>query len=89
MADLTRKPLAFAVSRTVKSIRYAESEWQPFVEAAITRDAEPGTLVRECSLIGLNVISTPAMLEAYARILSGIQRPDAVGRPSHAKGATA
>lgn len=81
--DLSRKPLAFAQSRRVKSIRYADPEWNPFEEAALLRDTDAGTLARECSIIGLNVICTPALLEAYARIMSGIQRAAIVGRASH------
>lgn len=80
---MERKPLAFATSREAKSIRYAPAEWQVFVDAAVPRDVEPSTLVRECSLIGLTVLCTPALMEAYVRMLSGVQRPDAVGRASH------
>jgi len=83
---MDRKPLAFAASRDAKSIRYAPAEWRVFVEAALLRDVEPSTLARECSLIGLNVLSTPALMEAYVRLLSGVQRPEAVLRASHGNG---
>ena len=80
---MDRKPLAFAESRDAKSIRYAPGEWRMFVEAGLLRDVEPSTLARECSLIGINVLSTPALMEAYVRVLSGVQRPESVGRASH------
>ena len=81
-----RKPLAFAESRDAKSIRYAPAEWQVFVEAALLRDVEPSTLVRECSLIGLNVLSTRTLMEAYVRVLSGVQRAEGVLRAQHGNG---
>jgi hypothetical protein len=83
---MERKPLAFAASRDAKSIRYAAAEWQVFVDAAVLRDVDPSTLARECSLIGINVLSSPTLMEAYVRLLSGVQRPDAVGRASHTNG---
>ena len=83
---MDRKPLAFAESRDAKSIRYSASEWRVFTEAALLRDVEPSTLVRECSLIGLNVLSTRTLMEAYVRVLSGVQRSEDVGRASHGNG---
>lgn len=80
---MERKPLAFAASRDAKSIRYAVAEWQVFVDAAVARDVDPSTLARECSLIGINVLSNPSLMEAYVRLLSGVQRPEPVGRASH------
>ena len=80
---MERKPLAFAASRDAKSIRYAPAEWQMFVDAAGPRDVEPSTLARECSLIGINVLSNPALMEAYVRLLSGVHRPEPVLRASH------
>ena len=86
-----KKPLAFAESRDAKSIRYSPSEWQMFMESARARDTDPSTLARECSLIGINVLCTPALMEAYVRVLSGVQRAEPVGRASHVnvKAATA
>lgn len=83
---MDRKPLAFAESRDAKSIRYSASEWRVFTEAALLRDVDPSTLVRECSLIGLNVLSTRTLMEAYVRVLSGVQRAEGVLRSSHANG---
>lgn len=80
---MDRKPLAFAESRDAKSIRYAPGEWAVFVSAAASRDVEPSTLARECSLIGINVLSMPRLMEAYVRLLSGVQRTEPVGRPSY------
>ena len=61
-------------SRAPKSIRYSAAEWAPFEEAALVRDLEPSTLARECSFIGLNVLSSPAVMEAYCRALSALRR---------------
>jgi hypothetical protein len=57
-----------------------------FTEAALVRAVDPSTLARECSLIGLTVLSTAPVMEAYVRHLSGIQRPEVVTRASHANG---
>lgn len=81
-----RRPLAFAESRTAKSIRFALAEWEVFVQGGVLRDIDPSTFARECALIGANVISIPSLMEAYVRVLSGVQRPVAVGHASHANG---
>ena len=62
-------------SREPRTIRYAPAEWAVFVEAAHLRGVEPSALARECSLIGVNVICTRALLEAYVRITSSL-RPE-------------
>jgi hypothetical protein len=81
---VVKKPLAFAESRIAKSIRYSDAEWAVFTEGGRVRDIDASTFARECSLIGANVISIPALMEVYVRVLSGIQRPGSVGRASYA-----
>ena len=73
--------------RDPHSIRYDGAEWGAFVEAATVRDREPSVLVRECSLIGLQVITVPALMEAYVRILSGIRAVN--GHGTHAEAPSA
>ena len=65
-----RKPLAVAESRDAHSIRYAPSEWAAFVEAAMLRDEEPSKFVRDCSLMGLMVLESPFLMEAYLKHLA-------------------
>lgn len=83
---MDRKPLAFAESRDAKSIRYSPSEWAVFVEQARVRDTDPSTLARECSLIGINVLSTPALMEAFVRHSVGARAVIDATRVSHASG---
>lgn len=84
-----RKPLAAAESRDAKSVRYAPSEWQLFVTGAILRDSDPSKLARECSLIGITVLNTPPLLEAYCRLLSATHLAPDVAHSSHATGKSA
>jgi hypothetical protein len=69
-----RKPLAAAESRDPHSIRYSPSEWEVFRVAARLRDQDPSVLVRECSLMGLMMLDTPALMEAYLKHLAVTRR---------------
>lgn len=73
-------------SREPRSIRYTPAEWRLFTEAALLRDVEPSALVRECSLIGLTVLTTRALMEAYIRALSSRAEVTAVLSGAHVNG---
>ncbi len=65
-----RKPLAVAQSRDPKSIRFCPAEWAAIAEAALLRGLEPSAFARDLCLMGLQVIETPALMEAYVRGLA-------------------
>ena len=67
MPQPDRKPLATMESKEPWTIRYAPCERAAITHAAIARGLEPSAFAREVSLIGLNVISTPDLMEAYLR----------------------
>lgn len=72
----TRKPLqpAGPQSRAPRSVRASDAEWQPFEIAGRSRDMEASTLFRECAFIGLMVLETPALMEAYARTVTALRQ---------------
>jgi hypothetical protein len=54
MADASRKPLASSEKRRPKSIRWTESEWAFFAEAARQRSrGDVGGFIRDCAFTGL------------------------------------
>jgi hypothetical protein len=73
-------------SRSPRSIRYSDPEWQPFVESGLLRDIEPSTLARDCSFIGLTVLLTPALMEAFVRVTASVAPSKRVIPASHANG---
>ena len=65
MAD--RKPLAHAESREPWTIRFAACERAAITEAAHHRGLDPSSFARDLSLMGLQLISHPVLMEAYVR----------------------
>lgn len=79
MAETLRKPLAASEAKEVWSIRFAPCERTTITDAAISRGLAPSEFAHDLCLIGLNVISSPTLMESYVR-------ETAVLRASHANG---
>lgn len=65
-----KPPQKVLESRDPKSVRYTPTEWAAITEAARLRDADPAAFARDLSLMGLQVIETPALMEAYVKHLA-------------------
>lgn len=76
-----RKPLASMESKEPWTIRFSPCERAAITEAAIARGLDPSAFAREVSLIGLNVICTPDLIEAYLRT-SAVLRASNGGKPA-------
>lgn len=80
MPPLERKPLASMESKEPWTIRYAPCERAAITHAALARGIDPSAFAREVSLIGLNVISTPDLMEAYLRTSAVLRASNGASR---------
>lgn len=67
MPQPERKPLASLQSKEVWSIRFAACEREAITAAAQQRGLDPSTFAHDLSLMGLNLLSSPVLMESYIR----------------------
>jgi len=72
---LDRKPLAAMQSLQGWTIRYAPCERAAITDAARARGFDPSSYARDLSLMGLTLVESPTLMEAYIRETAVLRAP--------------